>query len=64
MLRWVFVTLPKWTLVLLGSYLVLGLAAIEVSERRLGLGTGVSVALVLGVIKGALLPRHGKAASP
>jgi hypothetical protein len=54
-LRTLFVTLPKWTLVALGAYLVLGLAAIEMTEHRLGLGIGVSVALVLGIIKGASL---------
>jgi hypothetical protein len=54
-LRWVFVTLPRWCLIGLGAYLVLGLAVIEHGERRFGLGTGVATMLVLAIIKAAAL---------
>jgi hypothetical protein len=49
------VTVPKWTLVALGAYLVVGLAGIELAESRVGVGTGVTAALVLAIIKGAVL---------
>jgi hypothetical protein len=45
----------KWSLVALGVYLVLGLARIEFSERRVGLGHGFVAVLIVGTIRGVML---------
>lgn len=43
----------KWTLVAVGVYAALGLAYIEVvNEHRIGLGSGIAVAVLLAGIKG------------
>jgi len=48
----------KWLLIALGVFLAFGLAFRELQERRVGLGTGIAVAVTLGVIKGVLMARH------
>jgi hypothetical protein len=42
----------KWGLVALGLYASVGLAAVELKERRAGLGLGISTALTLATVKG------------
>lgn len=50
-LRWAYWGL-KWYLVALGTYGAVGLAIMELRERRAGLGLGLTLALVLAGIKG------------
>ena len=45
----------RWLLIGLGAYAVIGLAVIEIRERRVGLGTGVLSVVVLGTIKGLIV---------
>lgn len=52
--RWAYLGF-RWLLILLGVYGVIGLAFMEISEGRVGLGTGVLVAVTFGVIKGVLM---------
>ena len=52
--RWPYRAL-KWSLLLVGIYLALGLAYIERHEHRFGLGTGICVMLLLALIKAAVL---------
>jgi hypothetical protein len=43
---------PGWLLVALGVYEVIGLAVLEIREKRVGLGTGTCVAVIGATIKG------------
>lgn len=45
----------RWYLVLGGIVLICGLAFAELQEKRVGLGTGVVVAVLLGCIKGVTM---------
>jgi preprotein translocase subunit SecF len=47
----------KWSLAALGLYLVLGLAVIEFTERRIGLGHGFVAVLIVGTIRGVMSAR-------
>lgn len=42
----------KWLFVALGVYGAFGLAYMELSERRVGLGLGLSTAIVFAIIRG------------
>lgn len=53
-LRWLRFGL-KWTLVVCGLYVVLGLAVIEFHEKRVGLGHGFVAVLIVGTIRGVML---------
>lgn len=55
-LHWTYAA-TKWLMVALGVYGALGLAYIEVSEGRVGLGTGIASVIVLATIKGIALAR-------
>jgi hypothetical protein len=52
--RWPYLSL-KWLLIAMGTYLIVGLAFVELSEKRVGLGTGVVVTVLLGTIKGVTM---------
>lgn len=53
--RWPYVAF-KWVLIALGAFAAAGLAYREiVEEHRIGLGTGIAVAVLLAVIKGVLM---------
>lgn len=57
---WAYLGL-RWYLILGGIVIVIGLAATEISEQRVGLGTGVCVAVLFGIIKGVLTARRPSA---
>lgn len=61
--RWLYRG-TKWFLILMGVYLALALAVVELSERRVGLGLGVAVVVVFAVIKGVLMAWPAPAAAP
>ena len=42
---------PGWLLVALGTYVVIGLAVMEIREKRGGLGTGTCIAVIASVYK-------------
>jgi len=44
----------KWLLVGLGVYGAMGLAVLELRERRVGLGVGLAVVILFAVTKGTL----------
>ena len=48
----------KWLLVAVGAFAALALAVREIREGRVGLGTGIAAAVVVGVIKGILMARQ------
>lgn len=51
----------KWTLVVIGAYLICGLAYVEIfTEHRVGLGTGTLVAVLAGLIKGIITAVRGR----
>lgn len=49
--RWSYRAL-KWFFIVMGVYLVVGMAFMEIREGRIGIGTGTVVAVLFGVIKG------------
>lgn len=55
--RWSYVAV-KWGLVGVGAFAAIALAAQELREGRVGLGTGIGAALIVGLIKGVLIARH------
>jgi hypothetical protein len=54
--HWGYLAL-RWYLIAGGVFAVIGLSIIELREKRVGLGTGVTVAVILGVIKGIFTAR-------
>jgi hypothetical protein len=48
-LRWPYLAL-RWFLLLIGIYLGFGLAFVELSEGRVGLGTGLALAMITAAI--------------
>ena len=58
--RWGFLTI-RWLLIALGAFLVVGLAREEIAAGRVGLGTGVAVAVVLACVKGVAMALTGSA---
>lgn len=45
----------RWLLIAAGAYAAIGLAVVEYREGRVGLGTGMAVAIALATIKGVLM---------
>lgn len=50
---------PGWFLVVLGVYVVIGLAVMEIREKRVGLGTGTLAAAGSALLK-AIADRYGR----
>lgn len=42
----------RWFLLLMGIYMGFGLAIVELSEKRVGLGLGLSMAMIYAVVGG------------
>jgi len=50
---------PGWFLVVFGVYIVIGLAVMEIREKRIVLGTGTCVAVITSTLK-AIARRCGR----
>lgn len=61
--RWSYLSL-KWYLIIGGAIGLCGLAVEEIRERRVGLGTGMVVALVFAAIKGISMAVTGPPPAP
>lgn len=46
---------PGWLLAAAGAVLIVGLAQMEIREKRVGLGTGTLVAVITATIKGVAM---------
>lgn len=53
LIRWPYHAI-KWTLIAVGVYLAIGSACVELSEKRVGIGSGIVVTAVFATIKGLL----------
>lgn len=53
LIRWPYRVL-KWSLIAVGAYLAIGSAWVELSEKRVGIGSGIVVTVILATVKGLL----------